>query len=82
MTMQDEDASLIRHLLPMISIYFFYMLGLPIWGVIVMITWYSVLIYLENKGKLDEWNATRMLGFILMVRTNKGRVVLDKISKI
>jgi len=79
--MQDEDASLIRHLLPMISIYFFYMLGLPIWGVIVMITWYSVLIYLENKGKLDEWNATRMLGFILMVRTNKGRVVLDKISK-
>jgi len=54
MTMQDEDASPIRHLLPMISIYFFYMLGLPIWGVIIMIIWYSVLIYLENKGTLDE----------------------------
>ena len=81
MTMQDEDASPIRHLLPMISIYFFYMLGLPIWGVIIMIIWYSVLIYLENKGTLDEWDATRMLGFILMVRTNKGRVILDKVSK-
>jgi len=50
MAMQDGDASLMRHLLPMLSIYFFYMLGLPIWGVIIMITWYSLLIYLENKG--------------------------------
>ena len=79
--MKGEDASLTSHLLPMISIYFFYMLGLPIWGVIIMIIWYTTLIYLENNGILDEWNATRMLGFILMIRTNKGRIILDKLSK-
>ena len=79
--MKGEDASLMSHLLPMISIYFFYMLGLPIWGVIIMIIWYTTLIYLENNGILDEWNATRMLGFILMIRTNKGRIILDKLSK-
>ena len=79
--MQGEDASFTSHLLPMISIYFFYMLGLPIWGVIIMIIWYTTLIYLENNGILDQWNATRMLGFILMIRTNKGRIFLDKLSK-
>ncbi|MCH1523792.1 MAG: hypothetical protein L7S41_01420, partial [Candidatus Thalassarchaeaceae archaeon] len=62
--MKGEDASLTNHLLPLISIYFFYMLGLPIWGVFIMIIWYTTLIYLENNGILDEWDATRMLGFI------------------
>ena len=70
-----------NHLLPMISIYFFYLLGLPIWGAIIMIIWYSVLIILENNGTLDNWDATRVLGFILMIRTKKGRIFLEKISK-
>jgi len=79
--MQDEDGSVMNHLLPMISIYFFYLLGLPIWGAIIMIIWYSVLIILENNGTLDNWDATRVLGFILMIRTKKGRIFLEKISK-
>jgi len=54
--MQDEEGSLMNHLLPMISIYFFYLLGLPIWGAIIMIIWYSALITLENNGKLDNWD--------------------------
>ena len=79
--MQDEEGSAMNHLLPMISIYFFYLLGLPIWGAIVMIIWYSILIILENNGTLDNWDATRVLGFILMIRTKKGRIFLEKISK-
>ena len=79
--MQDEEGSVMNHLLPMISIYFFYLLGLPIWGAIIMIIWYSVLIILENNGTLDNWDATRVLGFILMIRTKKGRIFLEKISK-
>ena len=74
--MQDEEGSLMNHLLPMISIYFFYLLGLPIWGAIFMIIWYSALITLENNGTLDNWDTTRVLGFILMIRTKKGRVIL------
>ena len=79
--MQDEEGSVMNHLLPMISIYFFYLLGLPIWGAIIMIIWYSALITLENNGTLDNWDATRVLGFILMIRTKKGRIFLEKISK-
>ena len=79
--MQDEEGSVMNHLLPMISIYFFYLLGLPIWGAIIMIIWYSVLIIIENNGTLDRWDATRVLGFILMIRTKKGRIFLEKISK-
>ena len=79
--MKDDAVSLTDHLLPMISLYFFYTLGLPLWVVIIMIVWYTSLINLENNGTLDRWDATRVLGFILMVRTNKGRVFLEKISK-
>ena len=79
--MKDEEGSLMNHLLPMISIYFFYLLGLPIWGAIIMIIWYSALISLENNGTLDNWDATRVLGFILMIRTKKGRVILERVSK-
>jgi Zn-dependent protease len=46
-----------------------------------MIVWYSLLITLENNGTLDNWDATRVLGFILMIRTKKGRIFLEKISK-
>ncbi len=79
--MQDEEGSALNHLLPMIAIYFFYLLGLPIWGAVIMIIWYSTLVTLENNGTLDNWDATRVLGFILMIRTKKGRILLEKISK-
>ena len=79
--MRGEEGSATSHLLPMISIYFFYLLGLPIWGAILMVIWYWGLITLENNGTLDNWDATRVLGFILMIRTKKGRIFLDSISK-
>ena len=46
-----------------------------------MVIWYWGLITLENNGTLDNWDATRVLGFILMIRTKKGRIFLDSISK-
>ena len=36
---------------------------------------------LEKKGFLDQWNATKVLGFILMIRTNRGQKILEKISQ-
>mgnify|MGYP001594079754 FL=1 len=46
------------------------------------IAWYILLRYWENSGKLDEWNASRVLfGLVLMLRTPKGKKILDKISK-
>ena len=40
-----------------------------------------ILLILEKKGFLDRWNATRVLGFILMIRTKRGQVTLEKISR-
>ncbi len=37
-----------------------------------------ILAILEKKGVLDRWNATRVLGFILMIRTKRGQVTLEK----
>lgn len=46
------------------------------------IAWYILLKHWENSGKLDEWNASRVLfGLVLMLRTPRGKKVLDKISK-
>ena len=36
---------------------------------------------LEKEGYLEKWNATKVLGFILMIRTNKGQKILEKISR-
>jgi len=43
--------------------------------------WYLALIQLEQRGILDRWNATRILGVILMVRTKQGHRMLDRIAK-
>ena len=40
-----------------------------------------ILAILEKKGILDRWNATRVLGFILMIRTKRGQITLEKISR-
>ncbi|HJM66252.1 MAG TPA: site-2 protease family protein [Candidatus Thalassarchaeaceae archaeon] len=40
-----------------------------------------ILMILEKKGILEKWNATKVLGFILMFRTNRGQEVLEKISR-
>ena len=51
------------------------------WSILGIVVWYLLLKRLEAQGILDKWDATRVLGAILMVRTNRGQKILDKISK-
>tara|TARA_B100000767_G_C19769861_1_gene539377 strand:- start:248 stop:1711 length:1464 start_codon:yes stop_codon:yes gene_type:complete len=49
---------------------------------IALIAWYFLLKYWESSGKLDQWNASRVLfGMVLMLRTSKGKKSLEFISK-
>ena len=49
---------------------------------LLVLAWYLLLRYWENSGKLDEWNASRIFfGMVLMVRTEKGKKSLEKVSK-
>lgn len=52
----------------------------PLWVIIVIACWYFSLVYLEFNGTLDKWNATRVLGIILMLRTGRGKVALEQFS--
>ena len=45
---------------------------------ILILVWYVLLRIWENNGTLDRWNATRVFGVILMVRSKKGLKILDK----
>lgn len=51
------------------------------WSLAAIAIWYIILRHLERIGILDEWNATRVFGIILMVRTERGQGVLDVVSK-
>ena len=53
----------------------------PLWMIIVIACWYFSLVYLEFNGTLDKWNATRVLGIILMLRTGRGKVALEQFSR-
>ena len=53
----------------------------PLWVIIVIACWYFSLVYLELNGTLDKWNATRVLGIILMLRTGRGKVALEQFSR-
>ena len=46
-----------------------------------IIMWIVLLGFLQSRGYLDRWNATRALGFILMIRTQKGKASLERVSK-
>jgi len=48
---------------------------------IAFIGWWILLRYWEHNGTLDRWNATKVFGFILMIRTDKGKKALETISK-
>ena len=48
---------------------------------ILIIAWYILLRNWERNGVLDKWNATRVFGVILMVRSSKGLNLLDKTAK-
>ena len=50
---------------------------------LLVLAWYLLLRYWENSGKLDEWNASRIFfGMVLMVRTEKGKKSLEKVSSL
>ena len=53
------------------------------WRIIplLILVWYFLLKRWERAGVLDRWNATRVFGFVLMVRTKKGLDVLEKMAK-
>ena len=53
----------------------------PIWALVLIAAWYFALVYLEQNGTLDKWNATRVLGIILMLRTGKGKIALEQLAK-
>ena len=46
-----------------------------------IICWLIFLSRIQKNGYLDKINATKALGFILMLRTQKGLKLLDRISK-
>ena len=48
---------------------------------ILILVWYILLRNWERNGVLDKWNATRVFGVILMVRSTKGLKLLDKSAK-
>ncbi|MGB2048794.1 MAG: hypothetical protein ACPHWX_04120, partial [Candidatus Poseidoniaceae archaeon] len=50
------------------------------WRIIPLLIfgWYLLLKRWERDGVLDRWNATRVFGFILMVRTKKDWIFLRK----
>ena len=53
------------------------------WRIIPLLIfgWYLLLKRWERNGVLDRWNATRVFGFVLMVRTKKGLKMLEKVAK-
>ena len=47
----------------------------------LLIGWYVLIRTWERNGTLDKWNATRVLGVVLMVRTQRGQRFLDWLAK-
>ena len=79
--MEERQSSGFDYLGPIVFLWFLNILGMPIWAIAILAAWYFLLVYLENNGTLDDWNATRAMGFILMIRTQRGKILLDKISQ-
>ncbi|MEC7229183.1 MAG: hypothetical protein VXV95_03935, partial [Candidatus Thermoplasmatota archaeon] len=48
---------------------------------LLILSWYLVLRVWEKNGTLDRWNASRVFGVILMVRSKRGLKLLDKTVK-
>jgi len=51
------------------------------WLLFAFLLWWAMLRRWEANGTLDRWNASRALGFVLMVRTSRGLGVLEKVAK-
>ena len=48
---------------------------------LLILSWYILLRIWENNGTRDRWNASRVFGIILMVRSKRGLKLLDKTVK-
>ncbi len=53
------------------------------WTVLLalLVGWYILIRTWERNGTLDRWNATRALGIVLMVRTQRGQRLLDRLAR-
>jgi membrane-associated protease RseP (regulator of RpoE activity) len=53
------------------------------WKVVLVLifAWYLMLRIWERNGVLDRWNATRVFGIVLMVRSNWGLKTLDRVAR-
>ena len=51
------------------------------WLLFAFLLWWAMLKRWEANGTLDRWNASRALGFVLMVRTSRGLGLLEKVAK-
>jgi|TARA_B100001094_G_scaffold330192_1_gene394812 membrane-associated protease RseP (regulator of RpoE activity) len=53
------------------------------WKVVflLILVWYVLLRIWEKNGVLDRWNASRVFGVVLMVRSSKGLTTLDYVAK-
>ena len=49
--------------------------------VILLFAWYILIKTWERNGTLDRWNATRALGIVLMVRTQRGQRLLERLAR-
>ena len=48
---------------------------------LLLVGWYVLIKTWERNGTLDRWNATRALGIVLMVRTQRGQRLLDRLAR-
>nr|AIE98507.1 putative peptidase M50 family [uncultured marine group II/III euryarchaeote KM3_05_H10] len=79
MTEQGLDRQRLTELLfVMVATYLAVMIHPLLAGVVI---WYIILKGLERAGVLDRWNATRVMGIVLMVRTKRGQRVLEAVSR-
>ena len=69
------------YLLPLITLSILYLFGMPLWALTVVTVWYLALLWLEDVGKLDQYEISRVLGVVLMVRTKQGQGVLERVSR-
>ena len=77
---KTNQLSMFSSTFPLFFLLMLYLVGIPLWIIILIGIWYFSIISLESTGYLDKIDATRVLGFILMIRTKKGKSILDRIS--
>ena len=68
-------------LFPLLILYLTWKLGVPLWLIFLISIWYAALVISEEAGILDRMDATRVLGAILMLRTRRGKGVLELVSR-